>query len=117
MDKKRINITYNTNRLDALEVNHVVIEQHWLDASKIVINDEMYLLDIEHPFTNTMINLTNLVSYVICSFTKETGFIEGITVSKNEDRAPYYFQTQAKLLLILPLATNVDLANIRNLVL
>ncbi len=117
MEKILIDIAYHDYGFITLELNRVVINQHWLDAAEVVTNkQEIYLLDIQHSYTNTTINLTKLVPFVVCSFTKETGDFEGITLSNNENGAPFYFQTQAKILLILPKTTNVDLTNIRNLV-
>lgn len=113
MEKKNITIFYKNNTHDTLKVNTIMITEPWFNASDIVKNnDDIFLLDIDHAYINTTINLTNVVPYVICNFNKETGEFKSVNYSLNQIRSPFFIQTQNKIILLIPMGLKLNLDKI-----
>ena len=105
-DESRVTLTAN----ELHETHHSFLDM------KPIINGkhEVFLLKIRHTNTNTIIDLTYVVPYVLLCFNEQLEFC-GASYSLNKEGASYMLQTEYKTILFVKHPNKLILNTINNL--
>ena len=111
-----IDITLN-NETTVTLIADSLIETNlaFLDMTSIInFKQKVLLLKINHSKTNTIMNLTHVVPYVLLFFNEKYEFC-GASYSLNKEKASYMLQTEYKTILFVKHPNKLILNTINNL--
>ena len=111
-----IELTLNDETTVTLIADSLIeTELAFLDMTSIInFKQKVLLLKIRHSKSNTIINLTHIVPYVLLFFNEKLEFC-GASYSLNKEGASYMLQTEYKTILFVKHPNKLILSTINNL--
>ena len=115
-NKVSVELTLNDETTDTLIADSLIeTELAFLDMTSIInFKQKVLLLKIRHSKTNTIMNLTHVVPYVLLFFNEKLEFC-GASYSLNKEGASYLLQTEYKTILFVKHPNKLMLSTINNL--
>ena len=115
-NKVSVELTLNDETTVTLIVDSLIETEHTFLDMKSAINfkQKVLLLKIRHSKTNTIMDLTHVVPYVLLFFNEKYEF-RGASYSLNKGGASYMLQTEYKTILFIKYPNNLRLNNIEKL--
>ena len=115
-NKVSIKLTLNDETTVTLIADSLIeTELAFLDMTSIInFKQKVLLLKIRHSKTNTIMDLTHVVPYVLLFFNEKLEFC-GASYSLNKEGASYMLQTEYKTILFVKHPNNLILNTINNL--
>ena len=115
-NKVSIKLTLNDETTVTLIVDSLVeSDLSFLDMKAIInFKQKVILLKIRHSKTNTIMDLTHVVPYVLLFFNEKYEFC-GASYSLNKEKASYMLQTEYKTILFVKHPNKLILNTINNL--